>query len=353
MHSLDGVQRAETRGTGGRGLCHAGSVSADELGPDESPGWTWDSSLYAGSADFYAVGRAAYPPAIAARLRDALRLDGHGRLLDVGCGPGSLTMLLAPLFAEAIGVDADVDMLAVAARLATDADLNNVAWRHLRAEDLPADLPEVHVVTFAQSFHWMDRPRVASTVRSMVAPGGALVHVSATTHEGVPTYAVLPHPQPPRAAIDSWYSSTSATDGEPGGGCCRPGHPEVRTPSTGPPASPGPSGSRWRAGSSSAPPTRWPRRSTRCRAPHRNCLVTVSTPSTPTCGSYSSRPAQPAVTPSRWQPSPSTSGADGVPTAGRSPTALPGTATRWLLRRSTRPAEAPASVTPDPPSAKG
>lgn len=201
MHSLDGVQRAETRGTGSRGLCHAGSVSADELGPDESPSWTWDSSLYAGSADFYAVGRAAYPPAIAARLQDALRLDGHGRLLDVGCGPGSLTLLLAPLFAEAIGVDADVDMLAVAARLATDADLNNVAWRHLRAEDLPADLPEVHVVTFAQSFHWMNRPRVASTVRSMVAPGGALVHVSATTHEGVPTDAVLPHPQPPRAAI--------------------------------------------------------------------------------------------------------------------------------------------------------
>jgi SAM-dependent methyltransferase len=173
----------------------------DDVGPDETPGWTWDKSLYAGSAGFYAVGRAAYPPALADRLRDALRLDWRGRLLDVGCGPGSLTLLLAPLFAEAIGVDADADMLTVAGRLAAEAGLGNVAWRHLRAEHLPADLGRFQVVTFAQSFHWMDRPRVASTVRGMLVPDGALVHVSATTHEGVPTDAVLPHPQPPRAAI--------------------------------------------------------------------------------------------------------------------------------------------------------
>jgi ubiquinone/menaquinone biosynthesis C-methylase UbiE len=32
-------------------------------------------------------------------------------LLDVGCGPGSLTLLLAPYVSEAIGVDADGDML--------------------------------------------------------------------------------------------------------------------------------------------------------------------------------------------------------------------------------------------------
>jgi cyclopropane fatty-acyl-phospholipid synthase-like methyltransferase len=74
--------------------------------------------LYAGSARFYAVGRVGYPAEIADVLADALQLDGSGRLLDVGCGPGSLTLLLAPHFAEAIGLDADADMLAEAARLA-------------------------------------------------------------------------------------------------------------------------------------------------------------------------------------------------------------------------------------------
>ena len=33
------------------------------------------------------------------------------------------------------------------------------------------------LVTFAQSFHWMDRPRVAAAARTLLAPGGALVHV--------------------------------------------------------------------------------------------------------------------------------------------------------------------------------
>lgn len=166
-----------------------------------SSGWTWDPSLYAGSARYYALGRAGYPQEIAERLQAELALDGRGRLLDVGCGPGSLTLLLAPLFAEAIGVDADADMLAEASRLAADAGLTSTRWRHLRAEDLPADLPEIRVATFAQSFHWMDRPRVAAVVRGLLTTDGALVHVSATTHEGVSTSAALPHPQPPRAAL--------------------------------------------------------------------------------------------------------------------------------------------------------
>ncbi len=164
--------------------------------------WAWDPSLYAGSAEYYAVGRVAYPPQLAVQLVAALRLDGSGSLLDVGCGPGSLTLLLAPHVAEAIGVDADADMLAEASRLAIQQQVTNVTWRHLRGEDLPADLPRPRLVTFAQSFHWMDRPRVAAAVRRMLARDGALVHVGATTHQGVDSDTELPYPRPPRQAID-------------------------------------------------------------------------------------------------------------------------------------------------------
>ena len=51
-------------------------------------GWEWDESLYAGSAAYYARGRMAYPSQLRDALRDALGLDGTGRLLDVGWGPG-------------------------------------------------------------------------------------------------------------------------------------------------------------------------------------------------------------------------------------------------------------------------
>ena len=176
-------------------------MPSDDGRTQETRGWTWDPSLYAGSAGYYAMGRVAYPAEVADVLVTALDLDGSGRLLDVGCGPGSLTLLLAPHFIEAIGVDADGAMLVEAARLAAAQQVHNVGWRHLRAEELPADLPPVRVVTFAQSFHWMERRRVASAVRTMLVPGGAVVHVSATTHEGISPDLVLPHPRPPRGAV--------------------------------------------------------------------------------------------------------------------------------------------------------
>lgn len=147
-------------------------------------GWEWDETLYAGSAPYYARGRMPYPPELAEAIRDELSLDGSGRLLDVGCGPGSLTLLLAPLFAEAVGVDADSAMLAEARARADAEGMDNVEWVQLQAEELPAGLGTFDVATFAQSFHWMDRAAVASTVRGMLDPGGAWVHVHATTHRG-------------------------------------------------------------------------------------------------------------------------------------------------------------------------
>ena len=163
---------------------------------------THQSDLYAGAASYYSVGRVAYPSELADRIAAELVLDGTGRLLDVGCGPGSLTLLLAGRVAAAIGVDADAEMLAEAERLARAAGVSNVSWRQLYAEDLPADLGTFRLITFAQSFHWMDRPQVARTAYGMLTADGACVHVHATTHRGIGTDAELPLPSPPYEALD-------------------------------------------------------------------------------------------------------------------------------------------------------
>jgi hypothetical protein len=53
----------------------------------------------------------------------------------------------------------------------------------------------------------MDRERVAATVREMLEPNGALVHVHATTHRGVGGDEGLPAPQPPREEIEALVRS--------------------------------------------------------------------------------------------------------------------------------------------------
>ncbi len=183
--------------------------------------WQWDASLYEGSADHYPVGRMPYPPEIADALRDALGLDGQGEYLDVGCGPGSLTLLLAPLYERATGADADADMLRVAKREATRAEITNVSWLCLRAEDLPAGLGPQRLITFAQSFHWFDRALVAGAVRHMLTGDGAVVHVGATTHQGIEG-STTPREQITEL-IQSYLGSTrragqgTLPDGTPGG----------------------------------------------------------------------------------------------------------------------------------------
>lgn len=163
-------------------------------------GWRWDRTLFRGSAAHYERGRLPYAPGFAETLATALGLDGRGRLLDVGCGPGIVLLPLARYVGEAVGLDPDEDMLAEAERQAERRGVTNARWVTGRAEDLPAGLGAFRAVVFAQSFHWTDRDRVAATVRGMLEPGGAFAHVS-NVEDAPPATTPLPLPAPPYPEI--------------------------------------------------------------------------------------------------------------------------------------------------------
>ena len=158
----------------------------------------YDPTIYLGAARYYAKGRPAYSAELASTLTTELGLDGTGRLLDVGCGPGVVALELAGLFTEAIGLDPDADMLAEAAARAKELGVENARWVHTRAEDIAQlRLGECRVVTFGQSFHWTDRERVAETIYDLLEPGGALVLIVHTV-EGRevppgPDHPAIPH----------------------------------------------------------------------------------------------------------------------------------------------------------------
>ncbi len=164
--------------------------------------WEWDDTLFAGTASYYQRGRLPYAPGLVDVLTEVLKLDGQRRLVDVGCGPGTLALSLAHLFSEIVGVDPDSEMIAEAARGAAERGVTEKAqWVQARAEDLPAGLGTFTVAAFGQSFHWMDRDLVAATIREMLQPGGALVHISDLKTE-TRTVDGLPHPAAPYAAIE-------------------------------------------------------------------------------------------------------------------------------------------------------
>lgn len=145
--------------------------------PGEWFEWEWDETLFAGTAAYYDKGRLPNAPGLAEAFEKALGLDGRGRLLDIGCGPGTVTLPLGGLFEEVVGLDADAGMIAEAQRLASERGVTNARWVHSRAEDLPLALGTFRLVTFAASFHWLDRPLVAGIVREMLDPDGVIVHV--------------------------------------------------------------------------------------------------------------------------------------------------------------------------------
>jgi SAM-dependent methyltransferase len=168
----------------------------------------YDPMIYRGSAAYYTRGRPPYSRSLAATLAAEVGLDGSGRLLDVGYGPGTLTIALADCFAEVIGLDPDEDMLAVAADQAVATGKANIRWVHALAEDLPTlDLGTFRLVTFGQSFHWTERERVAEVVFEVLEPGGALaliVHAHASRPQPTgPGYPPIPH-DVIRALIDRY-----------------------------------------------------------------------------------------------------------------------------------------------------
>jgi SAM-dependent methyltransferase len=159
----------------------------------------YDPSFYEGAAVHYRCGRPPYSPQLEALFAEELSLDRCGRLLDVGCGPGILTVRLAHLFEAAVGIDPDPAMIAESRRAAQERDIANITWIQGRAEELPTVAPGPYrLVTFGQSFYWTDEVPVAEAVYDMVEPGGALALVGHKA-EG---RAVPPSPGPPRIPHD-------------------------------------------------------------------------------------------------------------------------------------------------------
>lgn len=122
--------------------------------------------MFEGTADWYVRYRPRYPRELIDLLAEAAGLDGTGRLLDLGTGPGFIAAALAPYVEEAVAVDADADMLA-----RVPPGIRTV---HARAEDVDESWGEFRLVTIGRALHWLE-PDMLTARLPRVTPQVALL----------------------------------------------------------------------------------------------------------------------------------------------------------------------------------
>ena len=131
-------------------------------------------------SEYYQRFRRGYPAEVANELAAAFALTRDDVVLDLGCGTGQLTRVLAPRVAAVLGMDPEPAMLAQA-RQATAAP--NVSWLLGADSDVGALTAalgpgRLAAVTVAQALHWMDHERLFAAARPLLRPGGGIAVVT-------------------------------------------------------------------------------------------------------------------------------------------------------------------------------
>src|SRR5438046_2315790 len=115
---------------------------------------------FKGTSHYYAKYRVAYPKALIDDLLARIAVSGHGRLLDLGCGPGRVALALADSFSEVVAADLEPEMTDTGRESASVLGITNVRWVVDRAEDLKLEPSSFELITFGESFHRMDQALV-------------------------------------------------------------------------------------------------------------------------------------------------------------------------------------------------
>jgi SAM-dependent methyltransferase len=120
---------------------------------------------------FYARYREPYSPSFFQEVARREGLQGTERLIDIGCGPGSLAIGFVPYVKSCMGVDVETEMLAAARVEAARAGVH-IELIQARIEDLPPDIGRFQAVTIGRALHWFDRDQAIAVLERIVDSNG-------------------------------------------------------------------------------------------------------------------------------------------------------------------------------------
>ncbi|MFA5290906.1 MAG: methyltransferase domain-containing protein [Candidatus Paceibacterota bacterium] len=175
--------------------------------------------LFTGTAKGYTEKRGEYPQETIELIASKLHADGSGRLLDVGCGDGRLTLPLAQYFKEVVAVDVSSEMIEEAKGLAVAKGINNITWVVKSGDDLDESLGQFDCISFAQALHWLDVEKVLTTCYKILTNKGAVLIVGGrsmwnyapTAWEQISLAMIKKYLGPERRTVKGFYQKDPKT----------------------------------------------------------------------------------------------------------------------------------------------
>ncbi|TWW80531.1 hypothetical protein D4764_01G0003460 [Takifugu flavidus] len=95
----------------------------------------------------------------------------HVLAVDLGCGTGQTTRLLAPHFQEVVGIDVSETQLEQARAVLS---CPNITYRKGTAEDLPFPDGSVDLITASSAAHYFDKSKFMAEANRVLKPGGCI-----------------------------------------------------------------------------------------------------------------------------------------------------------------------------------
>lgn len=138
-------------------------------------------TIFKGTAEYYAKYRPQYPEWVIKTLAEKLKLDGKGKLLDIGCGTGTLAITLSKYFDEVLAVDIDSGMVEEGAKIVKELGIDNIKWLAENGEDLDSSIGTFKIITFGNSLHWFNIDKILKFSYSILEPNGAVVFVGGSS----------------------------------------------------------------------------------------------------------------------------------------------------------------------------
>ena len=134
----------------------------------------YEPRRFQSAVPYYERYRLAYPQRLVARVTALLQLAPGDAVLDLGCGPGSLSVPFAKAGMAVTAADPEPEMLAAAGKAAEAAGVPLTLWRG-GSYELTPEMGPYRMVSIGRAFHWMDRLATLAMLDRIIMPGGAVV----------------------------------------------------------------------------------------------------------------------------------------------------------------------------------